>query len=120
MGQTEIFEDRYTESQFEREGVFMADMTPPDWQQWYKYCKPIKLERRLVDYFYERRWHKKDSHTNWAVVVKYGSKKIYLNATLEDVSKWFFSDSICISGGHAWEYKNRKSKHSKYRNKPKE
>lgn len=118
---SEIFEDNYT-TNHEGNGVWMVIKGSPDYQSAKdeRYCQLMRFERRLVDYFYEKLYEKKDSHRHWVVVVKYGSKTLYLNTALEKFSDWFYSDTILVRGGHAWEYKNRISGHKKYRNKPRD
>lgn len=92
----------------------------PDYQGAKRYYELIKLERRLVDYFYEKLYEKKDSHRHWVTIVKYGSKTLYLACNIKEFSNWFFSDTILFEGGHAWHYKNRVTEHNKYRLKPKD
>ena len=116
----EIFEDKY-QTEHKWNGVWKVIKGSPDYQSAKddSCCYLIRLERRLVDYYSERLYEKKDSYRHWVVVVKYGSKTLYINTTLDDFSDWFFSDNILVKGGHAWEYKNRISQHKQYRNKPK-
>ena len=114
----EIFESEY-ESAHEFNGVWEEIIGKPDYQSAKNNFRYIRLERRLVDYFYQKLYEKKDSHRHWITVVKYGSKTIYLNADLKEFSSWFFSDSILLDGGHAWKYNNRRFEYTKYRNKPK-
>lgn len=117
----DIFEDKY-ESEYKRDGVWkVIKGGTPDYQSAKddSNCYLMRLDRRIVDYYYEKLYVKKDSHRHWVVAVKYGSKILYLNTTLEEFSDWFFSDSILVNGGHAWEYRNRKAQHAKYRNRPK-
>lgn len=115
----ETFSEKYR-ANFERHGVWMAMMTKPDFQGFKSSCKPVRFERRLVDYYYEFLYEKKDSHRHWCVVLRYGSKVFYIDTTLEAFSDWFYSDSILVDPGRNWEYRNRKAGHKKYRNKPRD
>lgn len=103
----EIFESNNTMN-FQGNSVWKMLRGKPNYQGAKRYYEMIRLERRLVDYFYERLYEEKDSHCHWILIVKYGSKIIYLSDSIENFSKWFFSDSILVQKGPNWEYKNRK------------
>lgn len=115
----EIFESDY-ETNFTGNGVWKVLDGIPDNQGAKRHYDLIRLERRMVDYFYQKLYEKKDSHRHWVTVVKYGSKTLYLACKLEEFSNWFYSDTILCEGGHAWHYKNRVTEHKKYRLKPKD
>lgn len=115
----ETFSEKYR-ANYEKNGVWMAMATKPDFQGYKSSCKPIRFERRLVDYYYEKLYELKDSHRHWCVILRYGSKLFYIDTTLEAFSDWFYSDSILVDPGRNWEYRNRKAGHKKYRNKPKD
>jgi hypothetical protein len=72
------------------------------------FLRKIKLERRMVDYFYERHFFKKDVFDHWIVVVKYGSRILYLSGIhLDKFSDWYYSENPAVKGGRIWKWEGR-------------
>lgn len=86
--------------------------------------RKIKLERRMIDYFYERHYSGKaakeggvPAYDHWVLVVKYGSRILYLTIAIDKFSDWYYSENPAVKGGRIWKWEGREFSFRKNRAK---